>query len=101
MGTPGPVLAEEETELAPPVLDQARTLTSKASARLVQSLEAFEEETGFRILVLSEDPQVVNKKPKEIKSMWALPDPKAVVVLLRPASGNILQVCRCSACLLY
>ena len=87
-----PVLAEVEAELAPPVLDQARTLTSKASERLVRSLEAFEEETGFRILVLTEDPQVVNKKPQEIKSMWALPDTKAVVVLLRPASGNILQV---------
>jgi hypothetical protein len=92
MGTPGPVLTEEEKELAPPVLDQTRTLTSKASARLVRSLEAFEEETGFRILVITEDPQVVNKKPQEIKIMWVLSDPKPVVVLLRPATGNILQV---------
>ena len=85
-----PEASKAEQEFAPPVLDQARTLTSRASARLIENLEGFEEDTGFRILVLSEDPQVVNKSPKQLKAMWGLPDPDAIVVLIRPGSGNIL-----------
>lgn len=89
---PGASLASEVAEdyFAPPVLDQARTLTSRASARLVENLEQFEEDTGYRIFVLTEDPQVINKSPKQLKAMWGLPDPNAIVVLVRPGAGNIL-----------
>ena len=91
LSSPDASLASEaEQDFASPVLDQARTLTSRASARLAENLENFEEETGIRILILSEDPQVVNKTPKELKALWGLPDPDAIVVLIRPGSGNIL-----------
>jgi hypothetical protein len=82
--------ADDGAELAPPVLDQARTLTTKAQERIIRDLNAFEEESGYRILVLSEDPRKVNKTPKELKQLWGLPDPDAVVVLVRPGAGNIL-----------
>ena len=92
-GAPDAALALEEgdVELAPPVLDQARVLSPKRAGNLAKKLDAFEEETGFRILVLTEDPQVaVSKSPRELKQIWGLPDPDAVLVLVRPLAGNIL-----------
>jgi hypothetical protein len=92
VSTSGAVMAQDDAdvEYGPPVLDQAKVVSSKAGARLVENLESFEEETGYRILVLTEDPQRMNKSPKELKKFWGLPDPNAIIVLVRPSSGNIL-----------
>jgi hypothetical protein len=65
-----------------------------ARERLDENLAKFEEETGYKIRVLTRDGRRQDKASaragKDIKALWGLPDPKAVVVIVQAGNGNVL-----------
>jgi energy-converting hydrogenase Eha subunit A len=70
-----------------PVIDLARVLTSLQKENLVQELDAFEQETGWRLRVLTQFEQTPGRA---VIPFWKL-DGKSAVLVADAKGGNILS----------
>ena len=86
-----PVSAANNPELLPkkftPVIDLARTLSQKQKENLEQSLLEYENETGWKIRVLSQYEQTPGLSVKEF---WDL-DESSLLLVADPRGGNLLN----------
>eukprot|EP00960_Hanusia_phi_P048272 758853-Hanusia_phi.AAC.1 len=78
---------------ASPIIDEARSLGSNERVRLEENLKSFEEETKYRIRVLTVDERRLDTKlsKEEIKSAWNLPDDRSLIVIVEAGKGNVLS----------
>jgi hypothetical protein len=85
------VRAYDNPQLLPaqptPVVDLAKALTSLQRDNLVQELEAFEQETGWKLRVLTQFEQTPGRA---VINFWKL-DPKSVVLVADGKGGNLLS----------
>ena len=72
---------------ATPIVDLAKTLSSKQKEQLAQSLEKYEAETGWRIRVLS---QYERTPGLAVRRFWDL-DERSLLVIADPRGGNLLN----------
>ena len=79
-----PDLLPKETT---PIIDLAKTLSSKQKEQLAQSLEKYEAETGWRIRVLS---QYERTPGIAVRKFWDL-DERSLLVIADPRGGNLLN----------
>ncbi len=84
-------LAYDNPELLPkeqtPVIDLAKALSEKQRLNLEKSLNAYEEETGWKIRVLSQ----YEKTPGlAVKEYWDL-DESSLLIIADPRGGNLLS----------
>ena len=70
-----------------PVVDLARTFTSLQKEKLVDELDTFEQETGWRLRVLT---QFENTPGRAVIKYWKL-DSKSTVLVADAKGGNILS----------
>jgi energy-converting hydrogenase Eha subunit A len=86
-----PVLAYDNPDLLPkeftPIIDLAKTFTPIQEDRLVQDLETFEKETGWKLRVLT---QYDRTPGTAVKDYWGL-DNKSILVVADSRGGNILN----------
>ncbi|WP_110984215.1 TPM domain-containing protein [Acaryochloris thomasi] len=69
------------------VLDLAKSLTTVQKENLDQRLADFEQETGWKLRVLTQ----LERTPRQaIKKLWSLDD-HSVLILAQPQEGNILN----------
>tara|TARA_Y100001968_G_scaffold321487_1_gene355957 strand:- start:1195 stop:1995 length:801 start_codon:yes stop_codon:yes gene_type:complete len=87
----GPVSAYDNPDLLPteltPVIDLARALSNQQRTRLEESLNEYENETGWKIRVLS---QYERTPGLALKSYWGL-DERSLLVVADPRGGNLLN----------
>lgn len=78
----------------PLILDDARSFSTVAREKLDSNLQDFETETGYKVRVITRDGRRQDKAEamgaRNIKALWGLPDPKAVVVIVQAGNGNVL-----------
>ena len=88
---PPVALAYDNPDLLPdsptPIIDLARSLTSVQEERLVQQLNQFEAETGWKLRVLT---QYDRTPGLAVRSFWGL-DEKSVLLVADARGGNILN----------
>lgn len=87
----GAAYAYNNPELLPdyqtPVIDLAKVLTTKEEDKLVQDLEAFEQETGWKLRVLTQ----FDRTPGiAVKDYWGLDD-HSLLLVADPRGGNLLN----------
>ncbi len=84
-------LAYDNPDLLPdsptPIIDLARSLTSVQEERLVQQLNQFEAETGWKLRVLT---QYDRTPGLAVRNFWGL-DEKSVLLVADARGGNILN----------
>ncbi|MGA7935016.1 MAG: TPM domain-containing protein [Kovacikia sp.] len=84
-------LAYNNPDLLPPiqtpVIDLAKALTSVEEETLVKDLEQFEQETGWKLRVLT---QFERTPGAAVKEYWGLND-RSVVLVADPRGGNLLN----------
>lgn len=82
--------AYDNPELLPdietPIIDLANSLTSIEEENLIQDLENFEAETGWKLRVLT---QYDRTPGRAVKDFWGLND-KSVLLIADPRGGNLL-----------
>lgn len=87
---PIPAQAYDNPELLPeiqtPIIDLANSLTSVQEDNLIQELENFEAETGWKLRVLT---QYDRTPGRAVKDYWDLND-KSVLLIADPRGGNLL-----------
>ncbi len=87
----GPVFAYDNPDLLPkeptPVIDLAKTLSSRQKANLEKSLNEYESETGWKIRVLS---QYDRTPGLAVKKYWEL-DERSLLLIADPRGGNLLN----------
>ncbi|MDJ0615761.1 MAG: TPM domain-containing protein [Calothrix sp. MO_192.B10] len=90
MHTP-PSYAYDNPELLPdeptPVVDLAKSLTDLQESKLVQELEQFETETGWKLRVLT---QYDRTPGRAVINFWGLDD-KSILLVADSRGGNILS----------
>ncbi|HEY9910021.1 MAG TPA: TPM domain-containing protein [Thermosynechococcaceae cyanobacterium] len=74
-------------EVQTPIIDLAKILTDKEEAALAQKLENFEQETGWRMRVLT---QFDRTPGTAVKDYWKLDD-HSVLLVADPRGGNLLN----------
>ncbi|MBV8885782.1 MAG: TPM domain-containing protein [Chroococcidiopsidaceae cyanobacterium CP_BM_RX_35] len=88
---PSAALAYNNPDLLPnsqtPIIDLANSLTSIQEERLVQELEQFETETGWKLRVLT---QYDRTPGLAVKDFWGL-DEKSILLVADSRGGNILN----------
>ncbi|MBV9387508.1 MAG: TPM domain-containing protein [Chroococcidiopsidaceae cyanobacterium CP_BM_ER_R8_30] len=88
---PSAALAYNNPDLLPntqtPIIDLANSLTSIQEERLVQELEQFETETGWKLRVLT---QYDRTPGLAVKDFWDLDD-KSILLVADSRGGNILN----------
>ena len=86
-----PVQAYNNPELLPkestPVIDLARTLSEQQKSALIDSLNDYEKNTGWKIRVLS---QFERTPGLALKSYWGLDD-RSLLLVADPRGGNLLN----------
>ena len=82
--------AYDNPELLPatetPIIDLAKSLTSVQQENLVRELEGFEEETGWKLRVLT---QYDRTPGRAVRQYWGLNE-KSVLLVADPRGGNLL-----------
>ncbi len=86
-----PVFAYDNPDLLPkestPVIDLARTLSQRQKSQLEQSLDEYEQKTGWKIRVLSQ----FEKTPGlAVGKFWGL-DERSLLLVADPRGGNLLN----------
>ncbi|EKX48171.1 hypothetical protein GUITHDRAFT_86181 [Guillardia theta CCMP2712] len=78
---------------ASPIIDEARSLGSNERGRLEENLNKFEEETNYRVRVLTIDERRLDEKltREQVKKAWNLPDERSLIVILQAGKGNVLS----------
>lgn len=88
---PSPALAYDNPDLLPahatPIIDLAKTLTDIQEDRLVQELEQFEADTGWKLRVLT---QYDRTPGRAVINFWGLDD-KSILLVADARGGNILS----------
>lgn len=88
---PAPARAYENPDLLPaeqtPLIDLANSLTSFQEEELAKDLLSFEEETGWKLRVLT---QYDRTPGLAVRNYWGLDD-KSVLLVADPRGGNILN----------
>jgi hypothetical protein len=74
-------------EIQTPVIDLAKALTSIQEETLVKDLERFEQETGWKLRVLT---QFERTPGTAVKDYWGLDD-RSVLLVADPRGGNLLN----------
>ncbi len=86
-----PVFAYNNPDLLPanqtPIIDLAKTLSNSQREKLAQSLIKYEEETGWKIKVLS---QYDRTPGLAIKDFWDI-DETTLLIIADPRGGNLLS----------
>ena len=87
----GSAFAYDNPELLPkeqtPIIDLAKTLSEKQRLELENSLNTYEQETGWKIRVLSQ----YEKTPGlAVKDYWDL-DETSLLIIADPRGGNLLS----------
>lgn len=86
-----PAMAYENPDLLPDhptnIIDLARTLTPVQEARLENELTKFQEETGWKLRVLT---QFDRTPGRAVKQFWGLDD-KSIMLVADARGGNILN----------
>jgi energy-converting hydrogenase Eha subunit A len=86
-----PALAYENPDLLPktatPVVDLAKSLTDIQEQKLVQDLESFEADTGWKLRVLT---QYDRTPGRAVIKFWGLDD-KSILLVADSRGGNILS----------
>ena len=86
-----PAFAYDNPELLPkentPVIDLARALSKEQRINLVDSLENYEKETGWKIRVLT---QYERTPGLALKGYWGL-DERSLLIVADPRGGNLLN----------
>ena len=89
--TTSPVFAYDNPDLLPteltPVIDLARALTDSQNQSLVQELNEFETETGWKLRLLT---QFDRTPGRAVKKYWGL-DKRSLLVVADPRGGNLLN----------
>jgi hypothetical protein len=89
--TTTPAVAYNNPELLPDeptlVIDLAKSLTTVEEAQLNESLQAFEDESGWKLRVLTQYDQTPGRAVKEY---WGLDD-RSVMLIADPRGGNLLN----------
>lgn len=70
-----------------PVIDLAKALTAEQESTLAQNLETFEQETGWKLRVLT---QFDRTPGSAVKDYWGLDD-HSVLLVADPRGGNLLN----------
>jgi hypothetical protein len=87
---PNPAGAYENPDLLPevqtPIIDLANSLTNVQKENLIQELEDFEAETGWKLRVLT---QYDRTPGRAVKDYWGLND-RSVLMIADPRGGNLL-----------
>ena len=90
-GTASPCLAYDNPELLPdhptPVIDLARAFSDNQRAGLEKSLDQFEQNTGWKLRVLT---QYERTPGLAIREFWGL-DERSLLVVADPRGGNLLN----------
>jgi hypothetical protein len=91
LGSPSVAHAYNNPELLPtvqtPIIDLAKILTDKEEAVLAKDLEDFEQETGWKMRVLT---QFDRTPGLAVKDYWKL-DEHSVLLVADPRGGNLLN----------
>ncbi len=91
LGIPGPAAAYDNPDLLPdhptPVIDLARIFSDQQRASLEESLNTVENETGWKLRVLTQYEQTPGLAVREF---WGL-DESSLLVVADPRGGNILN----------
>lgn len=74
-------------ETLTPVIDLAKSLTSTQEEELAEELENFEQETGWKLRVLT---QFDRTPGSAVKDYWGLDD-KSILLVADPRGGNLLN----------
>jgi energy-converting hydrogenase Eha subunit A len=74
-------------ETQTPIIDLAKSLTSVQEEELAKELEAFEQETGWKLRVLT---QFDRTPGSAVKDYWNLDD-KSILLVADPRGGNLLN----------
>jgi len=87
----GSAFAYDNPDLLPkeqtPIIDLAKTLSEKQRLELENSLNSYEQETGWKIRVLSQ----YEKTPGlAVKDYWNL-DETSLLIIADPRGGNLLS----------
>ena len=87
----GSAFAYDNPELLPkeqtPIIDLAKTLSEKQRLELENSLNSYEQDTGWKIRVLSQ----YEKTPGlAVKDYWNL-DETSLLIIADPRGGNLLS----------
>jgi energy-converting hydrogenase Eha subunit A len=86
-----PALAYENPALLPkeftPVVDLAKVLTNTQTSRLVESLTQFEQETGWKLRILTQFEQTPGRA---VINYWNLDD-KSILLVADGKGGNLLS----------
>lgn len=86
-----PAQAYDNPDLLPttqtPIIDLARALTDVQETQLVQELQDFEQETGWKLRVLT---QYDRTPGRAVKDYWGL-DERSLVLVADPRGGNLLN----------
>jgi energy-converting hydrogenase Eha subunit A len=84
-------LAYDNAELLPekptPIIDLANILTSAQEEKLISDIEQLEEETGWKVRVLT---QYDRSPGNAVRDFWDLND-KSIVTIADPRGGNLLN----------
>lgn len=87
---PNPAGAYDNPELLPdiqtPIIDLANSLTTVQEEQLIDELENFETETGWKLRVLT---QYDRTPGRAVKDYWELND-RSVLLIADPRGGNLL-----------
>ena len=82
--------AYDNPELLPatqtPIIDLAKSLTSVQEQNLIEEIEGFEAETGWKLRILT---QYDRTPGRAVKQYWGLDD-KSVLLIADPRGGNLL-----------
>ena len=91
LGTSGPAVAYDNPDLLPdhptPVIDLAKIFSDQQRASLEESLNTVENETGWKLRVLTQYEQTPGLAVREF---WGL-DESSLLVVADPRGGNILN----------
>ena len=91
LGAASPSLAYDNPDLLPdhptPVIDLARAFSDSQRAGLEQSLEQFEQNTGWKLRVLT---QYERTPGLAIREFWGL-DERSLLLVADPRGGNLLN----------
>jgi len=91
LGIPGPAAAYDNPDLLPdhptPVIDLAKIFSDQQRASLEESLNTVENETGWKLRVLTQYEQTPGLAVREF---WGL-DESSLLVVADPRGGNILN----------
>jgi energy-converting hydrogenase Eha subunit A len=91
LGIAAPAQAYDNPDLLPatqtPIIDLARALTDVQETQLVQELQDFEQETGWKLRVLT---QYDRTPGRALKDYWGL-DERSLLLVADPRGGNLLN----------